>query len=171
MKTHEVETRTARPGDPRRDDPIGLPPRKEGKVQARHLDRLAVVYVRQSSPQQVHEHRESGRLQYDLRGRAAALGWPEDRVVVIDEDQGRSGKTAAGRPGFQRLLADVGLDRVGLILGIEMSRLARSCRDWHQLLELCALFHTVLADRDALYDPTDHNDGLLLGRVRLRNDV
>lgn len=162
MKAHEVATRTARPGDPRRGDPIG-PPRKEGKVQARHLERLAVVYVRQSSPQQVHEHRESGRLQYDLRGRAAALGWPEDRVIVIDEDQGRSGRTAAGRPGFQRLLAEVGLDRVGLILGIEMSRLARSCRDWHQLLELCALFHTVLADRDALYDPTDHNDRLLLG--------
>ena len=153
----------ARPGDPRRDDPIGRPPGREGKVQARHLDRLAIVYVRQSSPQQVHEHRESGRLQYDLRSRAAALGWPADRVIVIDEDQGRSGKTAAGRPGFQRLLAEVGLDHVGLILGIEMSRLARSCRDWHQLLELCALFHTVLADRDALYDPTDHNDRLLLG--------
>src|SRR6478735_9838766 len=131
MKTHEAPTRTsARPIDPRHDDPSGRPPRREGKVQARHLDRLAVVYVRQSSPQQVHEHRESGRLQYDLRGRAAALGWPEDRVIVIDEDQGRSGKTAAGRPGFQRLLAEVGLDRVGLILGIEMSRLARSCRDW-----------------------------------------
>jgi DNA invertase Pin-like site-specific DNA recombinase len=163
MKTHEFATRAGRPGDPRRDDPTGLLSRKEGKVQARHLERLAVVYVRQSSPQQVHEHRESARLQYDLRGRAAALGWPADRVVVIDEDQGRSGKTAAGRPGFQRLLAEVGLDRVGLILGIEMSRLARSCRDWHQLLELCALFHTVLADRDALYDPTDHNDRLLLG--------
>ena len=83
MRTHEVATRAGRPGGPRRDDPIGLLPRKEGKVQARHLDRLAVVYVRQSSPQQVHDHRESGRLQYDLRGRAAALGWPEDRVVVI----------------------------------------------------------------------------------------
>ena len=164
MKAHEVWPRTAgRPGDPRQDEPVGLLSRKEGKVQARHLDRLAVVYVRQSSPQQVQEHRESGRLQYDLRGRAAALGWPADRVIVIDEDQGRSGKTAAGRPGFQRLLAEVGLDRVGLILGIEMSRLARSCRDWHQLLELCALFQTVLADRDALYDPTDHNDRLLLG--------
>ena len=164
MKAHEVRTRTsACPGDPRHIDPIGRPPQRGGKVQARHLDRLAIVYVRQSSPQQVQEHRESGRLQYDLRSRAAALGWPADRVVVIDEDQGRSGKTAAGRPGFQRLLAEVGLDRVGLILGIEMSRLARSCRDWRQLLELCALFHTVLADRDALYDPTDHNDRLLLG--------
>jgi DNA invertase Pin-like site-specific DNA recombinase len=135
MRTREDRVRPSRlPGDTRRDDVIGLLPRKEGKVQARHLERLAVVYVRQSSPQQVHEHRESARLQYDLRGRAAALGWPADRVVVIDEDQGRSGKTAAGRPGFQRLLAEVGLDRVGLILGIEMSRLARSCRDWHQLV-------------------------------------
>jgi len=135
MKTHEVRTRTsACPSDPRHDDPIGRPPRREGKVQARHLDRLAIVYVRQSSPQQVHEHRESGRLQYDLRNRAVALGWPADRIVVIDEDQGRSGKTTAGRPGFQRLLAEVGLDHVGLILGIEMSRLARSCRDWHQLV-------------------------------------
>jgi DNA invertase Pin-like site-specific DNA recombinase len=164
MKTHEVQTRTAGcPSDPRHDAPIGRPPRREGKVQARHLDRLAIVYVRQSSPQQVHEHRESGRLQYDLRSHALALGWPADRVIVIDEDQGRSGKTAAGRPGFQRLLAEVGLDHVGLILGIEMSRLARSCRDWNQLMELWALFHTVLADRDALYDPTDHNDRLLLG--------
>src|SRR3954466_16102820 len=136
MKTHEVATRTARPGDPRGDAPVAVPPRKGGRVQARHLDRLAIVYVRQSSPQQVQEHRESGRLQYDLRSRALALGWPADRVIVIDEDQGRSGKTAAGRPGFQRLLAEVGLDHVGLILGIEMSRLARSCRDWHQLLEL-----------------------------------
>jgi DNA invertase Pin-like site-specific DNA recombinase len=164
MRTHEVQApKTAGPSDPRPIDPIGRSSQREGKVQARHLDRLAIVYVRQSSPQQVQEHRESGRLQYDLRGRAVALGWPADRVIVIDEDQGRSGKTAAGRPGFQRLLAEVGLDRVGLILGIEMSRLARSCRDWHQLLELCALFHTVLADRDALYDPTDHNDRLLLG--------
>jgi DNA invertase Pin-like site-specific DNA recombinase len=102
-------------------------------------------------------------LPYDLRSRALALGGPAERVIVIDEDQGRSGKTAVDRPGFQRLLAEVGLDHVGLILGIEMSRLARSCRDWHQRLELGALFNTVLADRDALYDPTDHNDRLLLG--------
>ncbi len=164
MRTHEVRPRTsACPSDPRRDDPIGRPPRREGKVQARHLDRLAIVSVRQSGPQQVLEHRESGRLQYDLHNRAVALGGPADRIIVIDEDQGRSGRTTAGRPGFRRLLAEVGLDRVGLILGIEMSRPARSCRDWHQLLELCALFHTVLSDRDALYVPTDRNDRLLLG--------
>jgi DNA invertase Pin-like site-specific DNA recombinase len=134
-----------------------------GKVRPRHLDRIAIVYVRQSSPQQVLEHRESAALQYGLRRRAVALGWAEDRVVVIDEDQGRSGQTAEGRLGFQRLLAEVGLDHVGLILGIEMSRLARSCKDWHQLLELCALFQTLLADQDGLYDPGDYNDRLLLG--------
>ncbi len=106
------------------------------KIQPRHHDRLAVVYVRQSSPHQVREHRESTALQYGLADRAVALGWPRERVLVIDEDQGQSGRTAEGRQGFQRLLAEVGLDHVGLVLGIEMSRLARSCKDWHQLLEL-----------------------------------
>jgi len=124
---------------------------------------LAIVYVRQSSPQQVLEHRESAALQYDLRRRATALGWPADRVIVIDEDQGRSGQTAEGRLGFQRLLAEVSLDHVGIILAIEMSRLARSCKDWHQLLELCAIFQTILADQDGLYDPGQYNDRLLLG--------
>src|SRR6185312_9758354 len=95
--------------------------------------------------------------------RAIALGWTSDRILVIDEDQGKSGATAEGRLGFQRLLAEVGLDHVGLILGLEMSRLARSCKDWHQLIELCAIFRTLLADQDGLYDPTDHNDRLLLG--------
>ncbi len=133
------------------------------KVRAWHLQRLAVVYVRQSSPQQVAEHRESAARQYGLAQRARALGWPRDRVLVIDEDQGKSGQSADGRPGFQRLLAEVGLDHVGLVLGLEMSRLARSCKDWHQLLELCAIFRTLLADQDGLYDPTDYNDRLLLG--------
>lgn len=134
-----------------------------GKIRPRHLDRSAIVYVRQSSPQQVIEHRESAELQYGLRRRAVALGWSSDRVVIIDEDQGRSGQTAEGRLGFQRLLAEIGLDHVGIILGIEMSRLARSCKDWHQLLELCAIFQTLLADQDGLYDPGDYNDRLLLG--------
>jgi DNA invertase Pin-like site-specific DNA recombinase len=124
---------------------------------------LAVVYVRQSTPQQLKANPESTARQYALARRAAELGWPADRVLIIDEDQGRSGATAEGRFGFQRLLAEVGLDHVGLILGLEMSRLARSCKDWHQLLELCAIFHTLLADQDGLYDPTDHNDRLLLG--------
>jgi DNA invertase Pin-like site-specific DNA recombinase len=133
------------------------------KIQPWHLDRLAVVYVRQSSVQQVLENRESTERQYALVDRAVACGWPKDRVLVIDEDQGKSGSTSEGRLGFQRLLAEVGLDHVGLILGIEMSRLARSCKDWHQLLELCAIFRTLLGDQDGLYDPTDPNDRLLLG--------
>lgn len=133
------------------------------KVQSWHLDRWAIVYVRQSSVQQVLENRESTERQYALVDRAVDCGWPRDRVLVIDEDQGKSGSTSEGRLGFQRLLAEVGLDHVGLILGIEMSRLARSCKDWHQLLELCAIFRTLLGDQDGLYDPTDPNDRLLLG--------
>ena len=134
------------------------------KVAPGHLERLAVVYVRQSDPQQVRQHRESGELQYKLARSAIDLGWSEERVLIIDEDQGITGRTAEGRAGFQRLLAEVGLNHVGLVLGIEMSRLARSSKDWHQLIELCAIFNTLLADQDGLYDPTDFNDRLLLGR-------
>ncbi len=133
------------------------------KVQPRHLERLATVYVRQSTVQQVLEHRESTALQYALRSRAIQWGWSPDRVMVIDEDLGCSGASAEGRAGFQRLLVEVSLGHVGVVLGIEMSRLARSCRDWHQLLELCALFDTLLADQDGLYDPRNYNDRLLLG--------
>lgn len=133
------------------------------KVTPRHLERLAMVYVRQSTPQQMVRHQESTRLQYGLVERALQLGWAKERVLVIDDDQGRSGSSAEGRPGFQRLVADVGLDHVGVILGIEMSRLARSCRDWHQLLEVCALFGTLICDLDGLYDPAQYNDRLLLG--------
>src|SRR5260370_4765485 len=104
------------------------------KVFSRHLDRLAVVYVRQSSARQVLENRESTQLQYRLQDRAVALGWAETQVLVIDEDLGQSGQSIAGRPGVQRLLAEVGLDHVGLGLGIEMSRLARSCRHVRHLL-------------------------------------
>jgi len=124
---------------------------------------LAVVYIRQSSPRQVLENRESTALQYRLARRAVAYGWPEDRVLTIDDDLGQSGRTAETRLGFQRLLAEVGLNHVGLILGLEMSRLARSCKDWYQLLELCAVFDVLLADQDGLYDPSDYNDRLLLG--------
>lgn len=133
------------------------------KIRPRHLERLAVVYVRQSTMQQVLEHQESTRLQYGLVRRAVAWGWPEARVLVIDEDLGRSGTSAEGRHGFQRLVAEVGLDHVGLILGVEMSRLARSSKDWHQLLEICALFGTLIADLDGIYDPSQYNDRLLLG--------
>src|SRR6476646_2780476 len=125
-----------------------------------HLDRSAFVYVRQSTPQQVLDHHESTARQYALAARAAALGWTADRITTIDDDLGRSGQSIEGRPGFQRLLAEVALDHVGLILGLEMSRLARSNRDRHQLLELCARFRVLLADAEAIYDPSDHNDRL-----------
>ena len=116
------------------------------KIRAWHLQRKAVVYIRQSTPQQVLGHRESADRQYGLVHRAAALGWPPGCVEVVDEDQGRSGQTAEGRPGFQYLLAEISLDHVGIVFGLEMSRLARSNKDWHQLLELCAIFRTLLAD-------------------------
>jgi DNA invertase Pin-like site-specific DNA recombinase len=137
--------------------------RLEGKVGPRHRDRLAAVYVRQSTAQQVQDHQESTRLQYGLAERAVALGWAPPRVLVIDEDLGHSASGADARPGFQRLVSEVGLDHAGIVLGIEMSRLARSGREWHQLLELCALSGTLLADPDGIYDPADHNDRLLLG--------
>jgi Resolvase, N terminal domain len=137
------------------------------KVQPWHWQRLAVVYVRQSTPQQVLDHQESTRLQYGLTERAVELGWAAAQVVVIDDDQGKSGTSVAGRPGFQRLVADVSLDRVGLILGVQMSRLARSCAAWYQLLEVCAGFSTLLADLDGVYDPTQFNDRLLLGLKEL----
>lgn len=133
------------------------------KIVPRHHERLAIVYVRQSDPQQVLQHRESRELQYNLVDRAVALGWPRERVLVIDEDQGQSAQSAESRHGFQRLLAEVALDHVGLVLGFQMSRLARSSKDWHQLLELCARFGTLLTDLDGVYDPADYNDRLLLG--------
>lgn len=133
------------------------------KIHPRHLERLAIVYVRQSSTRQVEENIESTQLQYQLADRAVLLGWPQERVDVIDDDLGISGRSIEGRIGFQRLLSEVSLEHVGIILGIEMSRLARSCRDWHQLLEICAVFGTLLGDADGIYDSRDHNDRLLLG--------
>lgn len=138
-------------------------PLRSEKIRNEHLQRLAIVYVRQSTQHQVFEHRESTARQYALADRAAALGWPAAAVEVIDEDQGHSGSSIEGRSGFQRLLAEVSSDRVGLILGLEMSRLARSCKDWHALLELCAIYRTLLGDADGLYDPSHYNDRLLLG--------
>jgi DNA invertase Pin-like site-specific DNA recombinase len=134
-----------------------------GKVDDRHLARLAVVYVRQSTRQQVADHSESTRLQYGLVERAVALGWQTSRVLVIDEDLGKSGSSGAARVGFQRLVTEITMGHVGLVLGIEMSRLARSGADWYQLLELCALSGALLADADGIYDPVDYNGRLLLG--------
>src|ERR1700726_4104358 len=133
------------------------------RICRRHRDRLAMVYIRQSTVQQVERHQESTRLQYALADRAFQFGWARETIVVVDDDLGRSGATIEGRLGFQRLVAEVGLGHVGLVLGVEMSRLARSCRDWHQLLEICALFDTLIADVDGVYDPAHFNDRLLLG--------
>jgi DNA invertase Pin-like site-specific DNA recombinase len=133
------------------------------KIQNRHCERLAYVYVRQSTPWQVIEHRESTERQYHLRERALELGWPASRVEVIDEDQGRSGRTAAHRSGFQRLVTEVGLGRVGVVLMLEASRLARNNSDWYRLIEICGLAGTLIADEGAIYNPREPNDRLLLG--------
>ncbi|MBF0098761.1 MAG: recombinase family protein [Magnetococcales bacterium] len=136
---------------------------KQGKIQGHHRDRLAVVYVRQSTMQQMERHQESTKLQYGLAERAQQMGWANQRVQVIDSDLGKSGASVEGRLGFQQLLAEVAMNHVGIVLGLDMSRLARSCKDWHHLLEVCALFRTLIADLDGVYDPSDYNDRLLLG--------
>ena len=136
---------------------------ERGKVTEQHRRRRAVVYVRQSTLHQVERNVESSARQYALRQRAIELGWPADSVVVVDEDTGRSGSTSAGRIGFKELVAEVGLGQVGLVLALEVSRLARSSADWHQLLDLCALTGTLIADADGVYSPADFNDRLLLG--------
>jgi excisionase family DNA binding protein len=133
------------------------------KITDRHRQRRAVVYVRQSSPGQLERNQESTARQYALRERAIGLGWPAAAVVVVDEDTGRSGASTHGRIGFKELVADVGLGNVGLVLALEVSRFARSSADWHQLLDLCALTGTLIADSDGIYAPGDFNDRLLLG--------
>jgi DNA invertase Pin-like site-specific DNA recombinase len=133
------------------------------KVTTEHLRRAAYLYVRQSTLRQVVENTTSTDRQYALRQRAVALGWPAEQVIVIDEDLGRSGASAQGRDGFQRLVADVGMGRAGIVLGLEVSRLARNNADWHRLLEICALTGTLILDEDGLYDPCAFNDRLVLG--------
>jgi len=133
------------------------------KVTAGHLARNAYLYIRQSTLRQVFENTESTTRQYALRQRAIALGWPAERVVVIDCDQGQSGASAVDRAGFKQLVAEVGLGRAGIVLGLEVSRLARSSTDWHRLLEICALSDTLILDEDGVYDPGHFNDRLLLG--------
>src|SRR6202042_1420872 len=133
------------------------------KVQSHHLEREAYLYIRQSSMKQVIENVESTKRQYALRARATALGWADDRVVVSDSDQGESGASAAWREGFRRLVTDVGLGRAGIVMGLEVSRLARNNADWHRLLEICALANTLIPDEDGVYDPAHFNDRLLLG--------
>ena len=133
------------------------------KVQPHHLERSAYLYIRQSSMRQVVENAESAKRQYALRGRAVALGWHDEQIVVVDSDQGESGASAVWREGFQRLVSDVGLGRAGIVMGLEVSRLARNNADWQRLLEICALADTLILDEDGVYDPASFNDRLLLG--------
>lgn len=134
-----------------------------GKIQSLHYERTAYFYVRQSTPWQVLENRESTERQYHLRERAVQLGWPPSHVEVIDEDQGRSGSPAIHRSGFQRLVTEVGLGKVGIALMLEASRLARNNSDWYRLIEICGLTSALIGDENAVYSPREPNDRLLLG--------
>ena len=139
------------------------------KIQPDHLDRDAVIYVRQSSLMQVRDNTASTLRQYDLVQRALSLGWPQERIYVIDQDQAHSGSSSIGRDGFQSLVAEVGLKHCGAILSLEVSRLARSCSDWYHLLEICALTDTLVIDEDGIYEPGHYNDRLLLGLYVIYN--
>src|SRR5215813_7141093 len=133
------------------------------KIRADHLDRQALIYIRQSTMMQVRENTGSTTRQYNLAQLAGNLGWTKDRIRVIDQDQGQSGTSAAGRDGFQFLVAEVGLKHAGAVFCLEASRLARSCSDWYRLLEICALTETLVIDEEGIYDPGQYNDRLLLG--------
>ena len=133
------------------------------KVTANHLERDAYLYVRQSTLRQVAENGESTLRQYALRDRAIAAGWPTERVRVIDCDLGKSGASATARDGFQELVSEVALGKAGIVMGLEVSRLARNSADWHRLIELCSLTTTLILDEDGIYDPACFNDRLLLG--------
>jgi DNA invertase Pin-like site-specific DNA recombinase len=136
---------------------------ERSKITASHLSRQAIVYLRQSSPAQVEHNRESTERQYALATKARELGWPEDRIVIIDEDLGLSGSGSVARSGFARLTAEVALARVGLVLGLEVSRLARNNADWYRLIDLAGLTDTLIGDADGIYHPALFNDRLLLG--------
>ena len=135
----------------------------EERLTTAHRAKLAYIYVRQSSVNQVRQHQESTELQYRLVDRAIGLGWPHERVQVIDEDLGKSGTARVERHGFQKLIAEIGLGNAGLVVSLDASRLARNNRDWHQLLELCSVFGVLIADGERLYDPQAYHDRLLLG--------
>src|SRR5258708_13587323 len=135
----------------------------ESPVTTAHRAKLAYIYVRQSTAGQVRQHQESTELQYRLVDRAALFGWPKERIEVIDDDLGKSGASSDSRGGFQRLIAEIGLGKAGLVLSLDASRLARNNRDWHQLLELCSLFGVLIADGERLYDPCTYHDRLLRG--------
>lgn len=138
-------------------------PIADSKVTADHLKRDAYLYIRQSTLRQVADHGESTQRQYALQQRAVAAGWPVERIRIIDCDLGKSGSSATSRQGFQELVSDVALGKAGIVMGLEVSRLARNSADWHRLIELCALTATLILDEDGVYDPAGFNDRLLLG--------
>jgi DNA invertase Pin-like site-specific DNA recombinase len=144
-------------------NPLADPASPHPKITSAHLERLAYIYVRQSSAKQVAQNKESQQYQYRLQQRAQELGWAADRIRVIDSDLGRSGTDATSRTGFQELVAEVSLNRVGIVFGYEASRLARNNQDWYHLLDLAAVCRTLIADSDGVYDPRQYNDRLLLG--------
>jgi len=135
----------------------------ELKVTEQHLKQDAYLYIRQSTPRQVLENTESTQRQYALRDRAVALGWPLERIHILDCDLGKSGSQSGGRDGFQNLVSEVALGKAGLVMGLEVSRLARNSADWHRLIELCSLMGALILDEDGIYDPANFNDRLLLG--------
>jgi DNA invertase Pin-like site-specific DNA recombinase len=135
----------------------------ESPVTTARRAKLAYIYVRQSTAGQVRQHQESTELQYRLVDRAAAFGWPKERIEIIDDDLRKSSTSSDGRGGFQRLIAGIGLGKAGLVLSLDASRLARNNHDWHQLLELCSLFGVLIADGERVYDPCGYHDRLLLG--------
>src|SRR6266849_6997626 len=139
------------------------PSATDERLTTAHRAKLAYVYLRQSSVYQVRQHQESTELQYRLVDSAVGLGWPHERVQVIDEDLGKSGAGSVERHGFQKLIAEIGLGNAGLVISLDASRLARNNRDWHQLLELCSVFGVLIADGERLYEPTLYHDRLLLG--------
>ena len=136
---------------------------RDRKVTASHLARDAYLYVRQATPYQGFENEEIIQRHHKLRQHAVALGWPVEKVIVIDSDTGRSGASQRHRAGFQRLLQQIELGCVGIVIALEPSRLARNDSDWHRLLDACAVSDTLLLDQNGLYDPGDSNDRLLLG--------
>ncbi|MCH7752330.1 MAG: recombinase family protein [Planctomycetes bacterium] len=172
MKAAETETILTTPATtPATTSLPEIRPFSCSKIAPIHLEKLAIVYVRQSSPKQVLENRESTARQYAMVQYAELLGWSRDRTLVIDEDQGQSGKFAENRTGFQRLLGEVTMEHVGIVLGLEISRLSRSSKDWHQLFELCAMFGTLLGDQEGVYDANDPNDRLILGLKGLMSEM
>ena len=132
-------------------------------IQPQHLQRRAAIYIRQSSPSQVLTNTESQRMQYALRERATLLGWCEQDIEVIDADLGRSGATIEHREGYQELVAQIALGKIGVLLAFDATRLARNCSHWYQLIDLCGHHDCLIADRDGVYDPVSINGRLLLG--------